>query len=472
MASGNIETPIAYMPYAIVDIETTGGHATGNGITDISILIHDGKSVIKRFETLINPKQKIPYYIKGLTGINDAMVANAPGFNEIAAEVFEILQGTVFVAHSVNFDYSFIKHALANCGYNLDLKKLCTVRLSRKIFPGLNSYSLGKICNYLDIVIENRHRAGGDAEATAKLFDLLLANDSSGAIEKFLKRNSKENILPPNLPKKDFEKLPDTAGVYYFHDQKGKIVYVGKANNIKKRVSSHFSNNSPSKQKQDFLRAIHGITFEECGNELMSLILESHQIKHLWPAYNRSQKRFEPVYGIVEYHDQRGFRRLGIEKMKRGTSPLIAFSNLTQGFNLIKNATEGFELCPRLTGIATDLTACEEKNCACIGAKKKDVSEYNKRVETAIEALSKNESFIIVEKGRSKDEVALILVDDGIFKRMGYMPGKQFSKEKVETERLEDLPLYRENFNIRQIISSYRNNYPENVLLIEPAAIT
>ena len=450
--------------YAIVDIETTGGHASGNGITEIAIHIHDGKSVIRRYETLINPKQPIPYFITGLTGINDAMVANAPQFSDIAAEVFELLNSNVFVAHNVNFDYSFVKHALANCGYQLDLKKLCTVRLSRKIFPGLASYSLGKICPYLGINIENRHRAGGDTEATGKLFELLLANDAAGHIPGFQKRNSKENILPPNLDKKDFEMLPQSAGVYYFHDQKGKIVYVGKAKNIKKRVTSHFSNNSTSKQKQDFLRAIHGITFEECGNELMSLILESHQIKHLWPAYNRSQKRFEPVYGIVEYYDQRGFRRLGIEKMKRGAKPLVAFSNLTEGFNLIKGATDQFELCPRFTGIATDTTACTEKKCLCTSSKKKDINKYNKRVAAAIEAFGKSESFIIVEKGRSEDEVALVVVDDGIFKRMGYLPGGEFSAENVPVQALENLPLYRENFNIKQIISSYRNNYPQNVV--------
>jgi DNA polymerase-3 subunit epsilon len=454
------------MRFAIVDIETTGGHASGNGITEISILVHDGKQVIKQYETLINPQQSIPYYIRGLTGIDDAMVANAPLFSEVAEKIYETLQGCVFVAHSVNFDYSFVKHALQACGYELNLKKLCTVRLSRKIIPGLPSYSLGKICAYLDINITNRHRAGGDAEATVKLFEILMARDTEDVIGKFLKRGSKEQALPPNLPREHFEKLPNIPGVYYFHNQKGKIVYVGKAIDIKKRVSSHFSNNSPNKQKQDFMRSIHGITYDVCGNELMALILESHQIKHLWPEHNRSQKRFEPVYGIMEYDDQRGFRRLGLDKVRKNTKSIIAFSNLTDGFSLLRQAVDEFELCPRLAGIATDTTACEEKACPCISGKKAEVALHNKKTMKAIKAFANNDSFVIVEKGRSPSEIALVVVDKGVFKRMGYLPKKEFKKEKPDTKAIEALPLYRENFNIRQIISSYRNNYPENLIVL------
>ena len=132
--------------YAIVDIETTGGHATGNGMTEVAIFIHDGNGVVDKFHSLINPQQKIPTYITALTGISNAMVASAPSFEEIAADIFALLEGHIFVAHNVNFDYSFLKHHLKNCGFSLSTKKLCTVRLGRKVFPGLPSYSLGNFC--------------------------------------------------------------------------------------------------------------------------------------------------------------------------------------------------------------------------------------------------------------------------------------------------------------------------------------
>ena len=132
--------------YAIVDIETTGGYAAANGITEIAVYIHNGERVVKRFETLINPNRIIPHFITGLTGIDNAMVADAPLFDEVADTLFELLNDKIFIAHNVNFDYSFLKHHLKESGYELTAKKLCTVRLSKKVFPNLPSYSLGNLC--------------------------------------------------------------------------------------------------------------------------------------------------------------------------------------------------------------------------------------------------------------------------------------------------------------------------------------
>jgi DNA polymerase-3 subunit epsilon len=214
--------------YAIVDIETTGGYASANGIIEISIQVFDGENVTETFESLVNPYQTIPRYIQAFTGITNEMVADAPAFEDIAEKVHTILQGNIFVAHNVNFDYSFVKSHLDHWGYTFNAKKLCTVRLARQIFPGFPSYSLGNLCHSMGIPIENRHRAGGDASATVVLFKKLLEADAKGAIQTSLNRNSKEAILPPHVPKAQFEALPDTPGVYYFHDQKGKVIYVGR----------------------------------------------------------------------------------------------------------------------------------------------------------------------------------------------------------------------------------------------------
>ena len=164
------------MMYCIVDIETTGGIPRESGITEIAVLVHNGDRVVKQFQTLINPQRPIPYYITNLTGITNAMVNDAPTFKSIAKDLYDILNNNYFVAHNVGFDYSFISHYLKIHGFELDVHKLCTVRLSRKVFPGLASYSLGKLCNSLDIEIESRHRAFGDAKATTILFEKLLAN--------------------------------------------------------------------------------------------------------------------------------------------------------------------------------------------------------------------------------------------------------------------------------------------------------
>ena len=245
--------------YAIVDIETTGGYAANHRITEIAIYHHDGMQVTDTFHTLINPGRNIPYYITGLTGITSEMVFSAPTFESVAKDVFAKLDGKVFVAHNAHFDYSFLKKEFESVGISWQAKKLCTVRLSRKIIPGLRSYSLGSLAESLGIAISNRHRAGGDAAATVRIFDQLLQRDREGNILKALKRNSGETILPPNLPKEQFDKLPAKCGVYYFHDAHGKVIYVGKAINIKKRIAGHFTGDSREWSKSKIRNEIHHI---------------------------------------------------------------------------------------------------------------------------------------------------------------------------------------------------------------------
>ena len=450
--------------YAIVDIETTGGFAQANGITEISIHVFDGKQVVEKFETLVNPRQPIPYYIQSMTGITNEMVEGAPLFEDVADNVYRLLHDKVFVAHNVNFDYSFVKSHLAASNYNLNTKKLCTVRLSRKIFPGFPSYSLGSLCHSLDIEIKNRHRAGGDTEATARVFGLLLENDRDSIIEKSLKRDSKEQVLPPNVPKEHFDQLPYTPGVYYFHNEKGKIIYVGKAKNIRYRINSHFSNNSQSRQKQNFLKHTHAISFQECATELMAHILESTEIKKLWPVFNYSQKNAENVYGIFVYEDQNGYARLAIDKNKKQLKPVHTFHYLTDGHSVLRKLIREFNLCPKLCFLQTDTSLCDGIQAHyCNGAceQKENAAIYNERVNRAIASLATRPSYAIIEDGRNADEKSCILVWEGAFYGMGYIP---LDVRVSGPEELKELITpYKENLFIRNLLNSYAAKYPEKV---------
>lgn len=160
--------------YAVVDIETSGGRAQIDRITEIAIYIHDGEKIVDEFSTLINPEVYIPSFITRLTGINNEMVANAPKFYEIAKKIVLMTEGHLFVAHNAPFDYRFIQEEFKRLGYNYQRQTMCTVRMSRKIIPGMGSYSLGNLCQSLGIALNNRHRAAGDALATTKLLELLL----------------------------------------------------------------------------------------------------------------------------------------------------------------------------------------------------------------------------------------------------------------------------------------------------------
>ncbi|HET7896842.1 MAG TPA: exonuclease domain-containing protein [Flavisolibacter sp.] len=450
--------------YAIVDIETTGGYAAANGIIEISIQVFDGEKVVEQFESLVNPGQVIPRYIQAFTGITNEMVTDAPSFEDIAEKVFTILQGNIFVAHNVNFDYSFVKSNLDYFGYTFNAKKLCTVRLSRQIFPGFPSYSLGNLCQSLNIPIENRHRAGGDAGATVVLFQKLLENDARGAITASLNRNSKEAILPPNVPRSHFEALPSTPGVYYFHDQKGKVIYVGKAKNIRQRVNSHFSNNSDGRQKQNFVRNMHGITFQQTATELMAAILESTEIKRLWPAFNVSQKKPEELFGIFVYEDQNGYMRLAIEKKRKNNTPIYTFHYKVDGHGVMRKLMKEFSLCPKLCFMQTSTDRCvgmEEDYCNGACEKKELPVVYNDRVLQAISSLTRRPSYVVLDKGLTEDEVSCIMVVQGTFFGMGYLP-KNF-EASTQKAIAEYITPYKDNSTIRMLLHSFATSNPQQI---------
>jgi DNA polymerase III subunit epsilon len=451
--------------YAIVDIETTGSYASANGITEVAIYVFDGKKVVEKFETLINPRQPIPRYIQSFTGITDEMVANAPEFENVAENISRLLNENIFIAHNVNFDYSFLKSHLLRAGHDLKSKKLCTVRLSRRIFPGFSSYSLGNLCRSLEIDINNRHRAGGDAEATVKVFSKLLENDKEDFIAKSLLKNSKEQSLPPNVPKKDFEILPTTPGIYYFHDAKGKIIYVGKAINIRSRVNSHFSNNSETRQKQNFITHIHSISFKSCATELMACILESVEIKKYWPKFNYSQKHWEDVFGIYTYEDRNGYLRLAIEKNKKNLKPVHTFHNLSEGHNWLRTVIKEYGLCPKLCFLEKGNGACTgTENNSCKGAciKKESKSAYNKRVKKAIAEMNDETSFAIINKGLEETELSCILIDRGKFFGMGYLPA-EYDLANIDDIK-EYLIAYRGNNYIRNLITGHKERFPSEII--------
>ncbi|MGN6602490.1 MAG: exonuclease domain-containing protein [Ginsengibacter sp.] len=450
------------MLYAIVDIETTGGYASANGIIEIAVIITDGTKVVNQFHTLLNPYYSIPRFIQSLTGITNEMVEGERDFRSIADELYQLLHDKVFVAHNVNFDYSFVKHHLLQCGYNLNCKKLCTVRLGRQIIPGLRAYGLGKICKHLDIEIEERHRARGDAEATAKLFHYLLEIDTNGHVQTMLKTSSKEQFLPPNVPAVEIKKLPSDPGVYYFHDKKGKVIYVGKAKNLKKRVNSHFSNNKPNRQKQEFLKKIYHISYEKTATELMAFILESTQIKKLWPEQNRSQKRFEQTYGMYYFEDSNGYLRLCIEKKRRNIKALYTFNLLADGYSLLRKLVDEFELCPRLCFLQSANVQCQSlliKKCNGACEQIENTKDYNERVMKCIEFLE-NElpTFALLDTGLSREEQSCILVEKGKFYGMGYLPADSNIHHVDDVKNY--LTPYVENDYIRGMIFKHVKMYP------------
>ncbi len=407
--------------YTIIDVETTG---KTNRITEISIFRFDGTEIVDEFTSLVNPETPIPTHITALTGIDDAMVADAPLFKDIAQDIQNITKDAVFVAHNVNFDYNVISKEFQNIEEDFQRKKLCTVRLSRKLIPGERSYSLGKLCKSLQIDLVDRHRAKGDAEATVKLFQLLLKTpEADTVLHDFLKSNSKEATLPPDLPKHVFEAIPNKPGIYYFKNKKNEILYVGKAKDLKKRVVSHFYD---KKQKElDLCRETAHVDFELSGSELVALLMEDQAIKTHFPKYNFASKRYLNQFAVFTYTDRRGIIHFATQKLKLTPNPLMVFHNQREAQLYIEKICAQFKLCPKYCHLQKTTGECNHykiKSCGGICKDEESIVVYNIRVKQAKEFITKqNLNKIIKKPGRTASEEAFIMIKNGVYQGYGFI---------------------------------------------------
>ena len=438
------------MIYTIIDVETTG---RSNKLTEISIFKYDGTTVIDEFTSLIDPQMLIPDYITALTGIDNGMVADAPTFSEIAKDILAITENTTFVAHNVNFDYNAIRNEFKAVDIDFNRKKLCTIRLARKLIPGHKSYSLGKLCKALSINIVGRHRARGDAEATVILFEMLLNQEHANTVfNDFLKKTSKEATLPSHLPTAVFNNLPSTPGVYYFKNKKGKIIYVGKAKDIKKRVLSHFY--SKTKKSLDLCRETADIDFALSGTELIALLMEDAAIKQHYPEYNQISKRAPKMYAIFSYTDRKGIIHMAYNTLKATPNPILTLNSINECRQQIEQVCSQFELCPKYCHLQEDVATCNHfKIHTCKGVCKDEEhhEHYNERVLQAIDSLKNDTKDVILkQKGRHENEDGFIMIEKGTYLGYGFIDKTEHINTSEDFETF--LIPQKDNRDIQKII--------------------
>lgn len=448
--------------FAVIDVETTGGGISGNRLTEICIVLLKGSTILDKYTTLINPEKHIPKQITALTGIDNDLVANAPKFHEVAKQIEEITRDAIFVAHNVNFDYNVLRNEFRELGFDFNRRKLCTVRLSRKLIPGLFSYSLGRLCDSINIPLVNRHRAEGDTDATVILFQRLLSLDQDGQVlSSFLHAHSKQATLPPHLSAEQIYDLPETPGIYLFKDKHEKVIYAGKAINIKKRVLSHFYD---KKSKEYHLgQETFYIDHETTGNELIALLLEAEYIRKHYPKFNQSQKRPGTVYQIISYINQRGIIQLALGKTKMIRDSVGTFYNRNLATEKLEQLCELFKLCPRYCTLQSNVKICSHyriKNCEGICDGSESVEEYNIKVQAAIASMElESTSYAIRDKGRHYEEEAFVLVKEGRYQGFGYID------TDVQITSVEDyepfLQLQQATFHTHKILKSYLRKYGE-----------
>ncbi|MGB5981156.1 MAG: exonuclease domain-containing protein [Nonlabens sp.] len=444
--------------FCVVDIETTGKGLGGNRMTEICIVRMHGSEIVEKFTSLVDPQALIPDFITNLTGIDNEMVATAPIFSEIAEEIERMTRDCIFVAHNVNFDYNIIRNEFKRLGFEFKRKKLCTVRLSRELIPGMNSYSLGRLCNSLNITLNNRHRAEGDTDATVTLFQRLLDIDVHGeTFEKFVKGTNKEGTFPPHLDRSQFSDLPDAPGVYLFKNKAQKVIYVGKAINLRKRVLSHFY----TKKSKSYLmcQEIYHIEHIPTGNELVALLQEADLIRHYYPKFNNAQKKPRNTYQILHYKNQLGIIQFAVGLVKSYDSSVVTHYNRAHAIEQLEDLCAEFKLCPRYCSfsIKGDCTShFKLKNCKGVCRKEELISLYNIRANQAIEALrATNENYLIKQPGRTPDENCLILVKDGEYQGYGYVDLETSIQSIKECE--DHIDRKTANYHTNQILRSFLN---------------
>lgn len=308
--------------YAIIDIEGTGGNPIEDRIAEIAIIVHNGESIIEQFSSLVNPGVNMQPFVSSLTGITNAMLSDAPKFEELVPIIDQMTEGKVIVGHNVRYDYAMLIREYQRLQKRYIRKQLDTIRLCKKLLPELSSYSLSKICKVLGIPLVAHHRANADAIATAQLFSILLKIDSRSVIKHIVENEIKESTLPENINKDIVNNLPNATGVYYFKDNKGRNLYIGKAIDIRDRVVSHFSEDLTSNRWAKIKNETHEITYKLTGNEFFAQVLELSEIKRFMPTYNKTGKTRKHKFGVYITYDEDGFLRLEVTTIKEGNSHL------------------------------------------------------------------------------------------------------------------------------------------------------
>lgn len=339
---------------AFVDLETTGATATDDRITEIGIITVDEHGV-QEWSSLVNPERLIPPFIQGLTGISDAMVQHAPTFEELADTVAGLLQDRLFIAHNARFDHGFLKNAFRGTGHAFRPPVLCTVRLSRKLFPGFARHNLDALIERHRLEVSERHRALGDARLLWQFWQRVLHDPGTAMLEEAVVKLASRPSLPPALDALQIEFLPETHGVYLFYGAGDVPLYVGKANALRRRVLSHFSGDHLSAREQELCSQIVRIDWIETGGETGALLREAALIKSLQPAFNRQLRRNDAVCSW------RLIRRGGrLQALLADTDDLFfahdaslygLYGSSRKATDALKAMADGHQLCHTLLGL-------------------------------------------------------------------------------------------------------------------------
>jgi DNA polymerase-3 subunit epsilon len=380
-------------PLAIVDVETTGQSALYGRVIDVAVLRVEGGKVVRRFTTLVNPRRPITPMIEGLTGITNRELAGAPGFRSIARELAAVLADAVFVAHNARFDYSFLKAEFAHAGLPFSARQLCTVKLSRALFPAHRRHDLSTLIERHGLTCRARHRALGDAEAVLAFLQVVDTTIGRETAEAACRKILKTSAVPSGLDPAEVDALPEGPGVYLFYGERGEVLYVGKSVHVRERVRSHFTADGTSAKEMEMARQIHRVEVQRTAGELGALLLESRLIKELGPVYNTASRRRRSLLVARRSLTADGYAAVRLEELDRidvetAASVLALYKSRRQAETHLDGLARTHRLCKKLLGLDQGRDHCfgyHLRQCAGACAGEEDAAAYNARLDTAFE---------------------------------------------------------------------------------------
>ncbi|HTP61355.1 MAG TPA: exonuclease domain-containing protein [Burkholderiales bacterium] len=413
--------PLFDAPLAIVDLETTGAHPVWDRVTEIAVVeVQDGE-VVSEWSTLVNPGTSIPPAIQALTGITNDMVADAPAFEDLAPGLYERLEGRVFVAHNARFDYGFLRHEFERTGLRFQARTLCTVKLSRRLYPGYARHNLDSLIDRHQLRCNARHRALGDAQAVWQFLRIAAEERGADELQNVARQLAQLPALPAHIDRAIVDGIPEAPGVYLFYGENGTPLYVGKSVAMRSRVLQHFSGDVHSSREAQIAREIRSIEWRRSCGELGGLLREAMLVKELLPVFNRQLRRASELCGFV--FDEKKLKLIQKDDINSETVPFLCgvFRSKRAAMDALRELANEHRLCLRALGFEkAGRGACfrhQIQRCAGVCAGRESVHAHHARAAAALAGLKTaawpwRGPIAIVEEDREREAVELHVVDN------------------------------------------------------------
>ncbi len=370
-----------------VDVETTGMRPSYDRIIEIGIIRVEHGKVVAEYSKLLNPNMYMSPYIEMLTGITSQDLESAASFYDVKDEVYELLEDATFVAHNVRFDYGFVRHELKEHGLPFSAKQLCTVKLSKKLFPRYSKHSLAALIERFGFSFKHRHRAFDDAHVLWQFYQMINQQFDGDKIAEAIASIQSQPTFPKDLDPAMVANLPESPGVYQFFDRDGLLLYIGKSKNIRSRVLQHFNNDFMTSKQLRLCQKIARIAFIQTAGELGALLRESYLIKKLQPLYNRQLRRHTKIISLRKMQNPDGYDTVSLDTLGQINADEVhellgIFRSKKQAHDFLIDIARKYQLCPKLLGIEKGTGSCfayRLKLCkgACVQAENPKI--YNLR---------------------------------------------------------------------------------------------